>query len=150
MTEPFALICGEPGTGDGMSRALIIAAARWYAARGLTPVLVGHSANPALADDVKLAVPQTRDITGQAPAGDLVFLAWGAHSAVGPHSGITTLIATSGCKTVVVSGSDSDLVVDGPRGVHVATLQRDTISGIAFTEVAQLLECLTSDLGRVS
>ena len=147
MTEPFALICAEPGSGGDMNRELIIAAARWYAARGLSPVLVGLSANPELADEVRLAVPQTRDITGRAPAGDLVFLAWGAHSAVGPHSGITTLIATAGCKTVILSGAGSDLVVDGPRGVHVATLQRDSISGITFTEVAQLLEGLTSSPG---
>lgn len=86
MTEPLALICAKPGTGGDMSRNLIIAAARWHAARGLTPVLVGLSANPELADEITLAVPQTRDITGQAPAGDLVFLAWDAHSAVGPHS----------------------------------------------------------------
>jgi len=122
----------------------VIAAAKWYAERSLTPVLVGLEARSPLADEVQLVVPRTRDITGQAPAGDLVFLAWGAHSAIGADCGVATLIATAGCKTVVLCGSATDPATDAPRGNNVAALQRESIDGISLAEIAQQLDTLTS------
>lgn len=150
MTEPFALICADAGRSGAPALAFIIAAAQWYVARGLTPLLVGETAQPQLADDVMLAAPGAKDITGRAPAGDLVFLAWGAHSAIGADSGISVLLANAGCKTVILCGAASDPAVDGPRGANVAVLQRESIAAIGFPEASRLIDVLGASRSRVS
>jgi ADP-heptose:LPS heptosyltransferase len=149
MNEPYALLCADAGPSGAWPRDGIVAMSEWFAARGLTPVLVAMEPHPALADQVVVAVPRLRDITGQAPAGDLVFMAWGAHAAVGADSGLMTLLATAGCKSVVLCGAGSDPAIDGPRGTNVAILQREVIAGIKTAEITRLLDGFAS-LGRVS
>jgi len=140
MNEPYVLIGLDGGPGGAWTTAAVIAAAAWAASQGLTPVLVGLSPQPLIAEEVQDAVPRTRDISGQAPGSDLVFLAWGARAAVGPDSGLMTLIATAGCKSAVLCGTGSDPTVEGPRGPHVAVVRRDNLADIKFAEIARLLE----------
>lgn len=149
MNEPYALIATDHGAGGGLSLAAIIATAKWCVERSLTPVLVGLEAQPTLADEAQLVVPKVRDITGKAPVGDLVFLAWGAYAAIGADCGVITLVATAGCKTVVLCGAAADPATDGPRGSNVAVLQRESIHAIAFSEIVQMLDTLTAPSRRV-
>lgn len=140
MNEPYVLIGLDAGPGGAWTPAAVIAAASWAASQGLTPVLVGLSPHPLIAEEVQSAVPRTRDISGQAPGSDLVFLAWGARAAVGPDSGLMTLIATAGCKSLILCGAGSDPTVEGPRGPHVAIVRRDNLADIKFAEIARALE----------
>lgn len=140
MNEPYVLISLDDGPGGRWPAQASIAAATWVAGQGLTPVLVGITPHPALAAEIQAAVPRARDISGQAPASDLVFLAWGARAAVGADSGLMTLIATAGCKSAILCGAGSDPAVEGPRGVHVSIVRRDNLADVKFAEIARLLE----------
>jgi len=140
MSEPYALIGVDDGPSGSWTKAAFTEAADWYAAQSLTPVLAGLTPQPDLAAEIQITVPKTRDITGQAPAGDLVFLAWGARAAVGPDSGLMTLLATAGCRSAILCGAGSDPVVEGPRGPNVSIVRRDSLAAIKFTEIARLFD----------
>ncbi len=116
---PYALLV--PGAAPGRPRK------RWpvarygelavaLAARGLTPVVIGTSAEADLAAAIQAACPAARDLTGRTDLGALFGLAAGAALAVGNDTGPMHIAASTGCPCVVLFSSDSDPALTAPRG----------------------------------
>jgi ADP-heptose:LPS heptosyltransferase len=139
MSAPYVLLGADPGPRGAWPAATVAAAAEWVAANGLVPVLAGLTTQPGLADAVRAVAPAAADITGQAPAGDLVFLAWGADMAIGPDSGLMTLVATAGCRSVILCDAGSDPALRGPRGTHIAFVRRNTLADVRLCEIVALV-----------
>ncbi|MDX2225248.1 MAG: glycosyltransferase family 9 protein [Rhodospirillaceae bacterium] len=139
MSAPYVLLGADPGPRGAWPAATVAATAEWVAANGLIPVLAGLHPQPRLAETVREAAPSAVDITGQAPVGDLVFLAWGADMAIGPDSGLMTLVATAGCRSVILCDAGSDPALHGPRGTHIAFVRRNALADVRLGEVVALV-----------
>ncbi len=85
------------------------------AERGQTPVVVGAAADAGLATTIRAACPAAIDLTGQTALADLFALAAGASLAVGNDTGPMHIAATTGCRSLVLFGGDSDPSLTAPR-----------------------------------
>jgi ADP-heptose:LPS heptosyltransferase len=108
-------------------------------AQGIAPVIIGSAAERRLADTIRAAAPAARDLTGQTTLGDLACLARAARSAVGNDTGPMHLIATAGCRSVVLFSRDSDPALCAPRGPDVTVLRRPDLGALAPEDVLPLL-----------
>ncbi|MCB2107786.1 MAG: glycosyltransferase family 9 protein [Rhodobacteraceae bacterium] len=135
MSEPYVLICVDDGPAGPWPAARVVEAAEWIAANRYVPVLIGGTAHSPTAKRVCEAVPRAVDITGVAPPGDLVFLAWGAALAIGPDGGLMTLVATAGCRSIVLCDAGSDPALRGPRGSNITLVRRDSLGDIRLSEI---------------
>ena len=99
-------------------------AKRWPAARyqalaealraqGLIPVVVGSANEAAIARHI----PAALDLTGQTSFGDLADLGRAARFAIGNDTGPMHLLATAGCRAVVLFSHDSDPRCALPEGL---------------------------------
>jgi ADP-heptose:LPS heptosyltransferase len=85
-------------------------------ARGLTPVVLGTTAEAALAAEICAACGETVDLTGRTTIADVASLARGARLAVGNDTGPMHLITAAGCPSLVLFSGDSDPALTSPRG----------------------------------
>jgi ADP-heptose:LPS heptosyltransferase len=117
-------------------------AKRWPAARyqalaealraqGMMPVVVGSAAEAAIARDI----PAALNLTGQTSFGDLADLGRAARFAVGNDTGPMHLLATAGCRSVVLFSHDSDPALCAPRGPDVRVLRRPDLNALPITSV---------------
>ena len=96
-------------------------------AQGLTPVVVGSAGEAAIARHI----PAALDLTGQTSFGDLADLGRAARFAVGNDTGPMHLLATAGCRAVVLFSRDSDPALCAPRGPDVRVLRRPDLASAA-------------------
>ena len=104
-------------------------------ARGLTPIVIGSTAETRIAREI----PAARDLTGQTDFGDLADLARAARFAVGNDTGPMHLLATAGCPVVVLFSQDSDPALCAPRGPDVRILRRRDLASLALETVLTAL-----------
>jgi ADP-heptose:LPS heptosyltransferase len=139
---PYALLtpgCSPHRPGKRWPADRYGALAAWLDGRGITPVIVGSAAERRLADTIRAAAPAARDLTGQTTLGDIVSLARGAQLAVGNDTGPMHLIATAGCRSVVLFSRDSDPTLCAPRGRDVSVLRRPDLAALTPADVLPLL-----------
>jgi ADP-heptose:LPS heptosyltransferase len=105
--------------------------ARWAAARGLQPVVLGGAGERALGDAIRIAEPSAIDLTGATGLDDLASLARRARWAVGNDTGPMHLAAATGCRAIVLFSSASDPDLTAPRGAGVTVLRRSDLAGLA-------------------
>jgi ADP-heptose:LPS heptosyltransferase len=115
------------------------ALAAWLDTQGIVPVIVGNAAERGLADTIRAAAPASRDLTGQTTLGDVASLARAASVAIGNDTGPMHLIATAGCRSVVLFSRDSDPALCAPRGRDVQVLRRPDLASLAPETVLPLL-----------
>lgn len=119
IAAPFALLIpgSSPGRPDKrwpMRRYAEVAAA--FAARGVTPVVIGTGIEAELARSIVGLCPRTIDLTDRTSVPELGGLARRAWAAVGNDTGPTHLIASAGCPTVAVYCNASNPIHSaGPR-----------------------------------
>ena len=106
---------------------------------GVTPVIVGGSAEAALASAIVAQCPQARDLTGKTHLGDLVALGAQALHAVGNDTGPMHLIVAGGAPTTILYSAASDPALTAPRGSHVTILRREDLNMLGVEEVAATL-----------
>ena len=117
-------------------------AKRWPAARyqalaealraqGLTPIVVGSTTEAAIARDI----PAALNLTGQTSFGDLADLGRAARFAVGNDTGPMHLLATAGCRSVVLFSNASDPALCAPRGPDVRVLRRPDLASLTVAAV---------------
>ena len=116
---PYALLV--PGAAATRPRkrwpaAQYGALAAVLAGRGLTPVVLGASADGPAAAAIRAACPTIVDLTGQTRIEDIHAIAVGAALAVGNDTGPMHIAAASGCPCVVLFSADSDPALTAPRG----------------------------------
>jgi ADP-heptose:LPS heptosyltransferase len=117
------------------------------AARGLTPVVIGTSAEMPLAAAIAKVCPQALDLTGKTDIADLYGIASRATLAIGNDTGPMHLAAASGCPCAVLFSADSDPALTSPRGpdgawpvlLRVPDLQMLSVAEVA-ARVAEMLD----------
>lgn len=137
LSEPFVIMAIDEG---GRNRArwgleTCIEMAELISAAGHRVVLVGEQDHEEISEPVLDAVPESVSLCGQASHVEMVFLAWAAASAVGYDNGLMHVIATAGCKSVVLYDPGSDAALAGHRGPDVTILRRHSLDAIAAVEV---------------
>jgi ADP-heptose:LPS heptosyltransferase len=105
------------------------------AERGLTPVIIGGSAERGLAADIPAAI----SLIGQTSFGDIAELARAARFAVGNDTGPMHLIAAAGCKTITLFSSDSNPAQCAPCGPWTRVLQRSSLADLPVETVLDAL-----------
>jgi len=105
---------------------------------GLTPVVVGSTAEHRLAEQIRAASPAAIDLTGRTRLADLTDLANAARVAIGNDTGPMHLIAAA-CRSIVLFSHDSDPALCAPRGPSVAILRRHDLASLDVPAVLQLL-----------
>ncbi len=101
--------------------------------------MVGSASERGLADTIRAAAPAARDLTGQTTLGDVASLGRAARFAVGNDTGPMHLIATAGCRSVVLFSNDSDPALCAPRGADVHVLRRPDLASLDPDVVLALL-----------
>jgi ADP-heptose:LPS heptosyltransferase len=119
LPEPYALLV--PGAAAHRPRKRWPAGrygelAALLARRGITPLVIGSSAEAPLAQAILAACPTALDLTGQTAIADVAGLARRAALAVGNDTGPMHLAAAVGCPCVVLFSADSDPARTAPRG----------------------------------
>jgi ADP-heptose:LPS heptosyltransferase len=136
--------------------------AEWLSQQGITPVVLGTTAERLLADAIGAGTPMqgtsaptqgagARDLTGQTGFGDLAELARIATLAIGNDTGPMHLLAAAGCPSLVLFSRDSDPARCAPRAPPGATgvrvLRRDDLATLTPAEViAEAAEILRAPL----
>lgn len=92
--------------------------------RGLTPVILGTSAERSLAAAIRTQAPQAIDLTGRTDLPALVSLGRAARLAIGNDTGPMHLIAGTRCPSVVLFSDASDPALCAPRGPSVTVLRQ--------------------------
>ncbi len=113
--------------------------ARYLAAAGHTPVVIGSAAEKPLAATIRGACPAALDLTGQTDIADIASIAARAHLAVGNDTGPMHLAAAVGCRCVVLFSADSDPALTapcGPDGSWPVVLRVDDLSTLSVERVA--------------
>lgn len=136
--QPYALLV--PGSAPQHP------AKRWPASRyaalaellvkhGITPVLIGTSAEAEATQLIATACPQALNLTAKTTFADLALLAQGAQIAIGNDTGPMHLIALAGRPIVSLFSAASNPAQSAPRGNHVHVLQRDNLADLSVDEV---------------
>ncbi len=115
-------------------------------ARGVTPVLVGTSAEREAIDLIKAACPGCRDLGGMTDLHQLAGLGRAATVAVGNDTGPMHLLARVGCPSLVLFSAASDPDRSRPMGRSVAVLRRDRLDAMPVEAVVQALPDSVGDL----
>jgi ADP-heptose:LPS heptosyltransferase len=119
-----------------------IAICQWLVERGFTPVLIGTKDEADVITQIKSAVPQAVDLTGQTSLFQIAVLARGAAAAVGNDTGPIQMIGPTGCKTLGLYPGFSNPARHGPLGANVHTLQGQVMTDITITDVKTRLQTL--------
>ncbi|MBU6236134.1 MAG: glycosyltransferase family 9 protein [Alphaproteobacteria bacterium] len=112
----------------------------WFAARGVTPVLLGTKDEADVTAAIKTACPVALDLTGRTTLMQIAVLARGAVCAIGNDTGPIHMIAPTGCKTLGLYPAFSNPQRHGPLGAHVRTIQQKTMADISTGQVFIELE----------
>jgi ADP-heptose:LPS heptosyltransferase len=99
--------------------------------QGLTPIVVGSTAEAPIARDI----PAALDLTGQTSFGDLADLGRAARFAIGNDTGPMHLLAAMGCPEVVLFSHASDPALCAPRGPDVRVLRRPNLASLEVEAV---------------
>jgi ADP-heptose:LPS heptosyltransferase len=106
------------------------------AAAGLTPVVIGGTAERALGVAIIEAAPKACDLTGKTSFGEIIALAMRARRAIGNDTGPMHLAVAGGSPATVLYSAASDPRLTAPRGADVVILQRDDLAELGVDEVA--------------
>jgi ADP-heptose:LPS heptosyltransferase len=120
-----------------------IATAKYFAARNLTPVIVGQGAEEAgLAAQIIAAEPRARSLVGRTSLIDLAGLGRRATMAIGNDSGPIHMAAAAGTPTLALFGSDSDPALCAPRGSRTEIIRVPDLKNLDPAIVTAALSAL--------
>lgn len=108
-------------------------------AQGLTPVLIGRSAERAEIDEIRRLCSAAIDLCDRTSIADLATLGRTAALAIGNDTGPMHVIAAAGCPSLVLYSAESDPRKVSPRGDWVRLLQRPSLEQLALDDVVNAL-----------
>jgi ADP-heptose:LPS heptosyltransferase len=111
-------------------------------ARGIAPVVIGQGAERALAEIVKIAAPDTIDLTDKTDFFEIAALGRNAALAVGNDTGPMHLLAAAGAPSLVLFSAESDPARCAPRGAKVRTLRVDDLAALPTEAVLAEIDAL--------
>lgn len=109
------------------------------AAAGVTPIVIGTSAERDLATAIRALCPAAIDLTGRTSLFAVGGLARRAEAAIGNDTGPMHVIAMAGCRAIVLFSAASNPARAAPRGENVTVLQRSDLADLSVDEVAEAL-----------
>ena len=112
---------------------------RHLAGLGLTPVLLGTSAEAAEIAEIRDACPAARDLHGRTGFAELAELGRRAAVAVGNDTGPMHLLAAAGCRCVVLFSDASDPAKISPRGPWVRVCHSPSLQDLPVETVVDTL-----------
>jgi len=107
---------------------------------GVTPVLLGTSAEAAVLDVVSSACPEAVTLTDRTSFLDIAALAKRAQFAVGNDTGPMHMLSLSGCASVVLYSHDSDPALCAQKGPSVKILRKPSLDDLSPDDVLSALE----------
>ena len=111
------------------------ALARRLSAHGLTPVLIGARAEHDILLHITQLCPDAINLGGRTSFEQIAALGRQAEIAVGNDTGPMHILATAGCRSVVLFSKASDPAITAPRGPDVTVLQRPELARLSVEEV---------------
>ena len=102
---------------------------------GLPAALIGTLAEADAIWTIKRAAPSAIDLSGRTDFGQIAALARRAVLAVGNDTGPMHVIATAGCPSLILFGSESDPALCAPRGPLVRILRHQPLRALGVPEV---------------
>jgi ADP-heptose:LPS heptosyltransferase len=115
------------------------AIARFAAALGVVPVVIGGPGERGLGAAIASVCPEALDLTGRTELGDIVSLGQRALWAIGNDTGPMHLLVGAGAPATVLYSSASDPALTAPRGKRITILRRRNLDELAVEEVAATL-----------
>lgn len=115
------------------------ALARRLLERGITPLLIGTGAEARVLAEIDAQAPGVVSLLGQTDFPSLCALARRAELAVGNDTGPMHLIATAGCRSVVLFSGASDPALTAPRGRAVTILREARLNDLSVDRVMEVL-----------
>ena len=103
--------------------------------RGITPVILGTWAERDVIDDIFGACPEAVDLSDKTSLLEIAGLSRKAVAAIGNDTGPMHLIATTGCRSIVLYSSASNPTLCAQRGPHVQIIRKDQLADIEVEEV---------------
>jgi len=124
--------------------------ARHMLKEGLTTVLIGTKDEARDCAEIARDIPSILNLCGQTTLEDIVSLARLAQVSVGNDTGPMHMIATTGCKSVVLFSTDSNPALCAPRGDNVTILSALMTAGIAFLDVVEAAGMYHGESGLIA
>jgi len=115
------------------------ALARALTADGLTPVLLGTTAEAEVLATVQTVCPDAVSLAGRTTLLDIPALGHMATLAVGNDTGPLHMIALAGCPTVALFSAASNPHKHRPRGPAVVALRRDPLADLSLAAVQEAI-----------
>lgn len=112
---------------------------RYLLAQGLTPVLIGRTAEQAEIETVRAACPGAISLCDQTSIADIATLGRAAALCVGNDTGPMHILAAATCPALVLYSNESDPRLSSPRGDWVRTLQRPSLQDLNVEDVIAAL-----------
>lgn len=117
--------------------------ARWLAAKGITPVVIGGSAESLIGNKVVRAEPSAKTLCTRTDLFQVAELGRHATLAIGNDTGpmhMATLAGAPGVALFATSESNPDLA--RPRGSNVVVVQAETLEEVSTEDVFQAIRAL--------
>lgn len=108
--------------------------------QGITPVLLGGSAEADVLEVILDACPESISLSGKTSLEDLATLGSAAKLAIGNDTGPLHMIAAVGCPVTVLFSSASDPNRARPRGADVTVLRENDLSTLPVQTVLKTLK----------
>ena len=103
--------------------------------RGITPVILGTRAERDVIDDIFGACPEAVDLSENTSLMEIAGLSRKAVAAIGNDTGPMHLIATTGCRSIVLYSGASNPTLCAQRGPNVQIIRKDQLADIEVEEV---------------
>ena len=124
--------------------------ARHMLKEGLTTVLIGTKDEARVCAEIAHDIPSILNLCGQTRLEDIVSLARLAEISIGNDTGPMHMIATTGCRCVVLFSTDSNPDLCAPRGDNVTILSALMTAGIAFLDVVDAAGMYHGETGLIA
>ncbi len=143
LPPPYALLVPGTSRAHGGAKRWPIGrfaeTARLLAARGITPVIVGTTADRESAAAIRAGCEAALDLTGRTTIQELAGLASRAQVALGGDTGPIHLAALMGCRVVALFSRFSDPALSAPVG-DVRLLHAPALSDLPVDRVVGLMK----------
>ncbi len=130
-----------------------IKAAEYIKSQGMTPVLLGSTADQDVVDPIANACPAAVNLLNKTNFAEIVALGRGAACAIGNDTGPMHMIAPTGCPSIVLFSSDSDPALCAPKGPgngkNVTILRESVLKDLHPDAVLAILKPILTNAGRI-
>lgn len=109
----------------------------WLVKKGITPILIGTTAEGAVLSTIETLCPSAINLQGKTDFAQIAEMARHAVFAIGNDTGPMHLIATSGCKSLVLFSKFSNPTLCSPRGADVTVLREDRLADLSPKAVTE-------------